>query len=198
MTNLKKKRQAGFNLVEILVALVILSLGLLGIAGLQLMGVRANQGSYFRSQATSIMMDAAERMHNNLPGVEAGSYAGFSSTTNGCATPANICAQENGGAVPTGCTPQQMAVYDRFVLTCGMRGAGTARVDRIIDQLPGGTIRIDCIDNATPAVVVAAAACQSGFRHRVTVSWVERAGVSTTNPQDQIMERQNIMMDVQP
>lgn len=41
----------GFSLVEIMVALLILSIGLLGVAGLQTAGLRENQNAYLRSQA---------------------------------------------------------------------------------------------------------------------------------------------------
>jgi len=41
-------RQRGMTLIEILVAIVVLSIGLLGLAGLQLKGMQVNQGSTFR------------------------------------------------------------------------------------------------------------------------------------------------------
>ena len=47
-------RQRGVGLIEILVAVLILSLGLLGMAGLQANALKANQGSYTRSQAVML------------------------------------------------------------------------------------------------------------------------------------------------
>lgn len=58
-------KMRGFTLVEVLVALVILSVGLLGIAGLQLTGLRANQDAYLRSQANIIAQDVLERLRAN-------------------------------------------------------------------------------------------------------------------------------------
>jgi type IV pilus assembly protein PilV len=58
-------RARGFTLVESLVALLVLSIGLLGVAGLQLTGVRANQSAAWRSQATYLSYDILERMRLN-------------------------------------------------------------------------------------------------------------------------------------
>ncbi|MEG0822393.1 MAG: type IV pilus modification protein PilV [Burkholderiaceae bacterium] len=59
-------RQRGLSLVEILVAVVILSIGLLGLAGLQANSMRASQGSLYRAQAATLVADLAERMRTNL------------------------------------------------------------------------------------------------------------------------------------
>lgn len=60
-----RRKAAGFTLVEALVALLTLSIGLLGVAGLQLAGVRANQSAAWRSQATYLASDILERMRLN-------------------------------------------------------------------------------------------------------------------------------------
>jgi type IV pilus assembly protein PilV len=58
-------RSRGLSLIEVLVAIVVLSLGLLGMAGLQLSGMRASQGALLRSQAMQAAADLAERMRAN-------------------------------------------------------------------------------------------------------------------------------------
>ena len=58
----RPKRSLGFTLIEILVALVILSIGLLGIAALQLRSVQNSQASFERSVATLQARDLVERM----------------------------------------------------------------------------------------------------------------------------------------
>ncbi|MEW5879563.1 MAG: type IV pilus modification protein PilV [Pseudomonadota bacterium] len=59
-------QQRGLSLLEVLVAIVILSLGLLGMAGLQAASLRASQGSFYRAQAAQYVDDMAERMRANL------------------------------------------------------------------------------------------------------------------------------------
>ncbi|MGE5155728.1 MAG: type IV pilus modification protein PilV [Bdellovibrio bacteriovorus] len=55
-------RGAGFSLVEVLVAVLVLSVGLLGLAGLQIAGVRANDSARLRTQATLAAYDLADRL----------------------------------------------------------------------------------------------------------------------------------------
>jgi type IV pilus assembly protein PilV len=56
---------AGFTLVEVMVALVVLTIGLLGLAGLQAQGLSGNADAMMRSQATLHIYDIAERMRVN-------------------------------------------------------------------------------------------------------------------------------------
>jgi type IV pilus assembly protein PilV len=66
--------EKGFTLVEVLVALVILAIGLLGIAMMQTTALTANQGGYLRSQAVLQVQDIVERMRANAQGVGEGLY----------------------------------------------------------------------------------------------------------------------------
>jgi type IV pilus assembly protein PilV len=66
--------QSGFTLLEILVAIVVLSIGLLGLASLQAVGLRTNQSAYLRSQATLLAEDMADRMRANNVAVQANNY----------------------------------------------------------------------------------------------------------------------------
>ncbi|HEU4781279.1 MAG TPA: type IV pilus modification protein PilV [Steroidobacteraceae bacterium] len=77
MTALKKSfahRSRGFTLIEALVALVVLSIGLLGVAALQLTSLRSNHGSAMRSQATFLAYDIIDRMRANRTAALAGNY----------------------------------------------------------------------------------------------------------------------------
>jgi type IV pilus assembly protein PilV len=61
-------RQRGVSLVEVLVASVVLSIGLLGLAGLQASGLRVGQSSIQRGQAAQLAYDIVERMRVNAAG----------------------------------------------------------------------------------------------------------------------------------
>lgn len=66
--------QTGMTLIEVLVTLVITSVGLLGVAALQLTSLRNNQESYVRSQAAMLAADMLDRMRSNQAGFNAGDY----------------------------------------------------------------------------------------------------------------------------
>jgi type IV pilus assembly protein PilV len=69
-----QRKQRGMTLVEALVALLVLCIGLLGVAGLQIQALRANHGAYLRSQATMLAHDMADRMRANRTDALAGAY----------------------------------------------------------------------------------------------------------------------------
>ena len=63
-----RRGQRGFTLVEALVALLVLSIGLLGIAALYVETLRASRTSLYRTQAVNFATDLADRMRaNRLP-----------------------------------------------------------------------------------------------------------------------------------
>ena len=66
--------QTGFSMIEVLVTLLIISLALLGTAGLQAYSMRLNQGGQFRTQAVFLVADLAERIEANKGGATDGSY----------------------------------------------------------------------------------------------------------------------------
>ena len=73
--NLSRRLQnSGFTLVEVLVTLVILSVGLLGIAALHTASLRNNLDSAMRSQASLLAADIADRMRGNRNAALDGSY----------------------------------------------------------------------------------------------------------------------------
>ena len=59
------QRQRGFTLIEVLVTAVVLSVGLLGLAGLQTVSMRNNHSAYLRSQAVHLAYDMADRVRSN-------------------------------------------------------------------------------------------------------------------------------------
>jgi type IV pilus assembly protein PilV len=101
---MQRLNQAGFNLIEVMIALVVISIGLLGLAILQMTSLQQNQSAYYRSQATLLAYDITDRMRANIDEVGSGSYFVVSgATTAGCI---------NYSAGAAGCTQVQMASHD--------------------------------------------------------------------------------------
>jgi type IV pilus assembly protein PilV len=67
-------RRTGFTLLEVLVALLVFSLGMLGMAGLLTVSVRTNHSAYLRTQATFLAGSIADRMRANMIGIWQGNY----------------------------------------------------------------------------------------------------------------------------
>jgi type IV pilus assembly protein PilV len=80
MSPINHLQARGFSMIEILITLVVLSIGLLGIAGLQVTGMQSNRSAYYRSQATLIAYDMIDRMRTNVDGVNANYYDDLDST----------------------------------------------------------------------------------------------------------------------
>lgn len=57
--------QSGFTLLEVLIALLVLSIGLLGIGKLMMLSARANDSAYMRSQATALAYTMLDAMRAN-------------------------------------------------------------------------------------------------------------------------------------
>lgn len=83
-SNLQRPRKLsvarGFSMIEVLVTLLIISLALLGTAGLQAYAMRLTQGGQFRTQAVFLVADLVERMEANRTGAVAGAYEVTSTT----------------------------------------------------------------------------------------------------------------------
>lgn len=69
------RRESGVSLIEVLVAMMILSIGLLGIAALQAQGLRFNHDAYVRTQATNLAYDIVDRMRANPDNLTVGLLA---------------------------------------------------------------------------------------------------------------------------
>ena len=79
----------GLTLIEILIALLVMSIGLLGLAGLQTVSLKFNTSAYYRTQATALSYDLADRMRANRTAALANEYnVVFADPVPGCGTAA--------------------------------------------------------------------------------------------------------------
>lgn len=69
-----RPREAGFSMIEVLVAVLVLALGLLGFALLQTTNLRFTQSANYRTEATNLAYDLLDQMRANR--FQAAQYAG--------------------------------------------------------------------------------------------------------------------------
>lgn len=66
--------QKGLTLAEVLVTVLVLSIGLVGMAGLQATAIKSNYSALYRTQATALAADIADRMRANRTAALKGRY----------------------------------------------------------------------------------------------------------------------------
>ena len=125
---------AGFTLVETMVALLVLSVGMIGIAALHGQSLAATRTAIFRSRAINLAGDVTDRIRLNR-----GAQLAYEGT-----------AADNNCDAPTGsgggdCTPEQMAAHDLFTWQA-----------LVAESLPGGEGAID-VDTTTNPTTYAVA-----------------------------------------
>jgi type IV pilus assembly protein PilV len=127
-------RQRGVSLVEVLSALMVLSLGMLSVAALQIVSKRNNFDAAQRMLATQLAYDLIERMRANTsePALAAYLEAAAGGIGGGRVDrPAQSC-----DSAATRCTPAEMARFDLWEWQQRLDGAGETVRDG------GGTIRV--------------------------------------------------------
>ena len=92
-------KPAGFSLIEAMVSLVVLSVGMIGIAALYVQSLSAGRTALYRTQAINLVADMADRIRTNRLG--AAGYGGG--------------AANNNCDAGVDCTPAQMAAHDLFI-----------------------------------------------------------------------------------
>jgi type IV pilus assembly protein PilV len=104
---LSPRAAGGFTLLEVLVALLILSFGLIGLAMLQTVGLKFNTNSATRTQSTFLAYDIIDRMRANPSAISGGLYdvADTSAAQSIIDSSVTDCAT-------TACSSAQMAAYD--------------------------------------------------------------------------------------
>lgn len=70
----RRRREGGFSLIEVLIAVLILAIGLLGLAGLQTFSLQSNMNAYQRSQATTLAYEIIDAMRTNRAVALTGGY----------------------------------------------------------------------------------------------------------------------------
>lgn len=150
------KKNAGVGMIEVLITLLIISIGLLGLVALQTQSVRAATDSSQRTAAIDMVTEVLERMHINR--AQAVIYQ--AAVANNCAAPPAVqCGSgrvANNIVVGVACTAQQMAVYDVWEAMCDHgnvdangRGKSTAFDNVVQPQLLMACNPAPCAVNST-------------------------------------------------
>ena len=141
----------GYLLIEVLVSIVIISIGMLGLAELHAVAVSRGTSGLLRSKATELGSAMADRIRANQVGASAGAYSNLTGT------PADP------GCISVSCTPAQLAAYDYFEWN-----------QEVANALPGG-VGVVCIDNTPDDGSPANPACDGiGTMMVVKVFWSEK------------------------
>jgi type IV pilus assembly protein PilV len=122
--------QAGFSLIEVLVAILVVALGILTMIAMQINSTKLTKTSEIRAMSSLLVSDLADRMRANRVGLLAGRY----STTESADAPAvyNECAKDTAN-----CSPEDMARQDL-----------SDWLNNIRQSLPAGTARVSGVDQS--------------------------------------------------
>jgi type IV pilus assembly protein PilV len=148
----------GMTLVEVLIAAVVIAVGLLGIASLQINSIQSASDAQYRSKATDLIASLADRIRANVSAVDAygppNAIPADSCALAPNATMATIerCAMSPDGtaAVVTACSTAEMAAYDLWEINCELQST-----------IPGAQLSITCPGGA----------CAPMDEMTVTVTW---------------------------
>ena len=104
------QRQRGFSMIELLISVVIMSIGVLGMVGLQMIAMQQNRSAMMQGEATLLANDIFDRMRAN-PGTT------YSSDLEGAFTTTTNCEGNT-------CTETEMAAYDILRWRCSINPLG--------------------------------------------------------------------------
>lgn len=152
----RRTRRRGIALMEAMIAILLLSIGALGYAALQIKGLSASSSSMWRSKAGNLAYEMADRMRANRSGAVAGAY-------NALGAPQAVT--DCGAAAD--CTPVRMALLDHWQWNA-----------TLANELPGGS-GVVCLDATPDDGSAESSGCDgSGTMLAVKVFWSERGVAS--------------------
>ncbi len=161
MKNRPSQTQRGFTLLEVLIAVVVFAIGLLGIAGLQVAGMRFTHGSQLRAVATMQAENLADRMRANIVGVRSGLYNITGTMPDSYDTDCGASA----------CTPAELARYDLVMWNVDVTGKPNESNAAV---LPGG-VGVVCLDSTPNDGDSSNWACDGlGIAYAIKIAWDER------------------------
>lgn len=155
--NLNKK-QSGITLIEVLITILVLAIGLLGMAALQLKTLNVSQESYSRSQAVILVENVADKMRANSVFIHSDEVGNNTYTDNSVATTGNgWCKNLSLTRCEGNCTKVQLLQND-IIDSCGaLTSTG----------IPDAKLGVRCND----LVSTDTDTCSSGSSHLIYLAW---------------------------
>ncbi len=126
-------RTSGFSLIEVLIAVIILAIGLLGIAGLQVTSKRTSFEALQRVTAVMLTQDIVERMRANK--AQLSLYTGAPDVTGTLTAPAAL-----DNCTTNECDPDKIVAYDLYQWQQAIVGAAETKTIGGVTTNTGGLI----------------------------------------------------------
>lgn len=161
-----RRRLLGFSLIEVLITLVVFSLGVLTVAGLQTISKKSNFQAVQRTTATMLAYDILERMRANTGQLQ---FYASNSMTNGTGLGGGTLSLPTPDCGSLSCSPAQMEAYDLYQWEQAIDGAselnGTTKA--------GGLV--------TPTACITGPAGGGAGVYTVAIAWRGSVSMPNTN-----------------
>jgi len=176
-TTLSQHRERGIGLIEVLVAVLVSSIGLIGLIALQAQTMRATQDTYNRSHAIWVFNDVVNRILANEYYAAEYAIENFQCVER----PEAICntlSINNLTEEPENlCSPQEFAFYELWEAVCP-RTQNNSTYFSSSDYILNPTLSISCVEEGCPARNKAMS---------VTLSWTTKINESDTSSISEII-----------
>lgn len=141
------RAESGVSLFEVLITVVVVSIGLLGLAGLQFAGLHVADSAQDHTLATLLAQDIAERIKANSDGTAAGDYDMVTLSTGGATPPA-----PSQDCFTAACDTTDMSKFDALQWYNMINSGGPNTI-----VLPNASIRIG--------------KCSTSSNFKITIQW---------------------------
>ena len=141
--------QHGFSIIEVLISVLVFGIGILGLGGLQIASLKGSSNAHYRTTASVLAQDLADRMRSNLGAVRDGRYG----ETVSCGTVSRLCRS-------SACSKEELAIFDIQEVMCGSK-RGSVREGGVQGLLPGGQMTVTCAGGCNVA----------GATHNINITW---------------------------
>ncbi len=139
-------KHTGFSLIEVLVSLVVMSVGMMGLAGLKMVSIKGTNEAHFRHEASLFMADLVDRMRANEAAVDNGSYKVLEAV--------DISSEPSPNCSEVTCSADDLAAYDQYQIAFKMSAA-----------MPGSLLSVTCPNNSCKTVN------DVKVLHNISINW---------------------------